>query len=266
LRDILAEQVAKSTELQEDYKHFKRYESTPNHQDYTYEFLHTAVERQIANKRLEKNRKNQIKGFKKGAFDDGSKDDKKNKDNQQAGLQDNKRPTPKPRAKSSPAPKRRDGGDGGGKGTRDQRPKATPKPQPAAKKKAGGQGNGPCWLFQTAHNGGKTCKYGDECRFDHVNVKKSEFDKIRPPREFSPAPSPKKQGGGGKGGGANPEPKPKAKAKPKPKAEAGIVQVRHCFDWKKNGSCSRGDDCNFPHLTKEEVKAEMDRLKKAKNA
>ena len=105
----------------------------------------------------------------------------------------------------------------------------------------------PCYY----HNHGGCQNSADKCKFGHVIVPDEEKAKmVKPGRKGSPSPDPGSRGkgkgkGGGKGGGAGGD------------VSAGAPHYCH-FHLK--GVCKRGDDCPFPHMSKEEI----DRVTKAK--
>ena len=103
----------------------------------------------------------------------------------------------------------------------------------------------PCYY----HNHGGCQNSADKCKFGHVIVPDEEKAKmVKPGRKGSPSPAPAGRGkgkGGGKSGGTGGD------------ASAGAPHYCH-FNLK--GSCKRGDDCPFPHISKEEI----DRVNKAK--
>ena len=98
----------------------------------------------------------------------------------------------------------------------------------------------PCYFYN--HGG---CQNSDEkCKFAHVHVTADEKAKmVKPQRVGSRSPSPGSRGQGGRGsGGVNP---------------AGPGQSCRFFP---KGTCKRGDDCPFSHMSKEET----ERIEKAR--
>ena len=108
---------------------------------------------------------------------------------------------------------------------------------------------GPCWFFNHA-----TCKNSDaDCKFAHVKVSEEEKKKMVKPTARSPSPRRTPRGGapsaaGGPltaGGGSN---------------NANQQPTLHCFKFIK-GTCDKGTECAFAHVSADAVKE----LKKAQN-
>ena len=100
----------------------------------------------------------------------------------------------------------------------------------------------PCYFF----NHGGCSNTDDKCRFAHVIVPDDEKAKMVKPVSGNRSPSPKGRGKGGGVGGTGPSDAP-----------------RHCHFHVK-GTCTRGDDCPFPHINKDELERQSRARAKAK--
>ena len=106
---------------------------------------------------------------------------------------------------------------------------------------------GPCWFFNHA-----TCKNSDaDCRFAHIKVSEEEKKKMVKPSPRSPSPRRTPRGGGSPAAGG-------------PSAAGGANNntnpqpTLHCFKFIK-GTCDKGSECAFAHISADVVKE----LKKA---
>jgi hypothetical protein len=99
-----------------------------------------------------------------------------------------------------------------------------------------------CWFYNCGVHAPDvdTCKKtAQECKFKHKKVSLDEFNKMeRPSRSLSPSRG--AQSGRGKGKG-------KSKSQKEP--------VQWCRNHLKEGGCSHGQNCRFPHLSAEAVEA-----------
>ena len=89
---------------------------------------------------------------------------------------------------------------------------------------------------------------------------------MKPPKakrsQSEPPPSSKKNKNGGKDGTKGGGRKSKGKGKGKDKdankePKLPKISVTYCFSFYK-GKCAKGDDCKFPHMSQQEVKAQQE--------
>jgi len=124
-------------------------------------------------------------------------------------------------------------------------------------KAKGGEPRAFCWFHQP--KSGTTCTRGTACKFPHTIVSKAEFEAMPRPRSMSAAgraPS----GGPSASPGGTPRGKGVKKGKGKGKDDKGKKVPFCCHQYLKEGKCDRGDNCKFPHMSREEYNAAKAKL------
>ena len=244
LRDLLFMQVEKSVALAEDVAHYKRVGK--NHPDHAYRFLRDAIERATVNKHQK-----YIVEERRNAFRVGRSPLELVPDTPAVpavpastgrGARENKRD------------RKRDGSrrPGGGGSVPTPAPKSGAAPPRTTNLK-----DVPCYYHSAAQHitGHKGCRFGKDCHFAHDKLlSKAEFDRMERPRARSASASStgsRKGKGKGKGDSARP---PRTRTEP-----------LHCNKFLKTGKCDyvgkNGEKCKFPHLTRAEYDAAVEKLK-----
>ena len=228
LEDMLATQLRKSPEMKMDMAHYDRCEH--GEKDKCYQYLRRCITRLIEAKQLTKNRQSIVDAF--------------------SGKLNHLHPKGAPAPKSAKAKNRAKAkakaaeesaanalaAKGAGKG----------QPKARSRKPNAGDDTPICWFFNCgAHtpNVGKCHKTAKECKFKHKKVSLEEFNRMeKPSRSRSTSRDPK-----GKG---------KGKGKGKSKSKGQSDHIYHwCRDHLKEGGCSRGKNCKFPHLSSDAIEA-----------
>ena len=218
LRNLLHEKIEKSSVLAYDLSHYDRLPE--GHQDKSYAFLISCMERYVQKTSQKKNRneftgkhlERMLRGAQAAApgvgHEDGGKPPKKSKKEKKKEKAAKARAQSEARddqnADAAPAPKGGKGGKGEGKSS------------------TGVPFNKICYY----HNHGG-CKRGKDCKFNHVQLSDKEKSKLKkPPGSRAGSQPPKKGKGDGKGD----------------KKLTGW-----CHQHLRPGGCAHGDNCMFPH-------------------